>query len=148
MPYTSVATVRSATGFNDSSQVSDAYITAKIGYADSVINSKVGDVYALPLSATCDLITYLSLEITVAVLFMDQFGEESGDTDKGWKKRLDMAMGVLSDIQKQKSKLYDSSGVELTRNNLLRPSFYPTAASSSVDATDSTAPQIKMTKVF
>lgn len=148
MAYTTKAIVRAATGFSDTTKITDATIDLYIADADSVINAKIADVYSLPLSETPSIIGTISRHITIALLYSNEYGEESEDTDKGWKKRMDWAMGMLGDIQKQKIKLRTSAGVELDRSSLRKPAFYPTEASSDVSATDTTAPQITMNKEF
>lgn len=148
MPYTDISAVRSATGFSDSSKVSDSYITAKITGADGIINGKVGEMYALPFAATPPMIAFLSLELTTAILFIDQYGEEAGDKDKGWQKRMDFLMDQLEDIRTGKMKLYDSSGVELPRATAKKLGYYPTTATSSADAENSTQPSITKNQRF
>lgn len=146
--YTTIALVRPAAGMNNSTTIPDTYVTAKIAYATGVINGKVGDVYALPLSSVPDLVAWLALELTVVALFQDQYGDDAGDGDKSWKKRYDLCMQTLDDIQEQKMKLYDTSGVELTRSDTKRPGYYPNAASSDPDATDSTEAKVTMNRRF
>lgn len=145
MAYSTVANVRKNTGLSNSTNISDAFITAKIAYADAVINSKIGGVYSLPLASTPDLIAFLSLEICSAMLYMGEYGEELQDSDKGWDKRMKIANDILDDIQSQKTKLYNTStGEEYARASLLNPSFYPTEISSDPETEDSTAPYLTM----
>lgn len=147
MAYIDKSTVRSATGMTNTTKIPDAYLDAKIAYADGAINGKIGEVYALPLASTPNLIKFFSLEITIATLFMDQFGEDAGDKDKGWQKRLDWIFSQLEMIRTGKMKLYDdTTGTELTRSTLKTMSFYPTESSSDPSSEDSTAPQIEMDK--
>lgn len=143
--YTSIQAVRDASGLTSSSKVADAYITAKIGYADGLINSAMAERYVIPFASTPDSVAFLSLEITVAMLFMEQYGEEAEDKDKGWKGRMDFLMKQLELYRTGKLKLIDpATGTELTRSNAKLPSSYPTAASSEADAVPSTAPQVEM----
>ncbi len=153
MAYTTEAAVRAATGFSNTTNISSATVTAYIADADSVINSYIGDVYALPLALSTvatvpDIIETLSRHITTGLLYANEFGEESEDTDKGWKKRMDWAMGILEKIQKRKLKLRSATGVEYDRTSLKSPVFYPTDASSEADADDSTEPKITMNGKF
>ena len=135
MAYVTKALVRSATGMTVSANISDTTIDTKIAYAQAVIDSKIGDVYALPLASVPDIIKFLALEITAATLYMDEYGEETENLDKGWEKRLKWAMAVLDDIQSLKMKLYGTDGVELARSSNKLPSFYPTnVAEESGDA--------------
>lgn len=153
MAYTTEASVRAATGFSNTTNISQATVVAYIADADSVINSYIADVYTLPLAissveSTPDIIEMLSRHITVGLLYANEYGEESEDTDKGWKKRMDWAMGILEKIQNRKLKLRNSNGVEYDRSTLKNPSFYPTSASSEPDATDTTEPRITMNQEY
>lgn len=147
MPYTTSANVRPASGFTNATLVTDTYINLKIAYADGLIDGKIGSVYALPLASTPDLIASLSLELTISLLLMDQYGEEAADTDKGWEKRFNAVMAVLDDIVALKTKLF-VSGVELARSESRRIGYYPTGASSDPAATDTTKPIITRNRVF
>lgn len=149
MAYSTVQQVRDATGMQNATKIPDAYITLKISYADGVINSKIGERYVLPLSSVPDIIAFLSLEITVAILFIDQYGENSEDTDKGWERRLKFLMGQLEDLRTGKLKLINpTTGAEYPRTGLGQPSFFPNAASSDPNAVDSTEPKVKMNETW
>jgi len=148
MAYCTKTEVRAATGFSDSDKISDTTIDAYIADADSVINAKISDLYTLPLASTPDIINMLSRYLTIGLLYSNEYGEESQNTDKGWEKRMNWAMNILEDIRKQKTKLVDSTGAELARRTLRSPSFYPTAASSDPAADNSTAPRISMNTKF
>jgi len=125
MAYTNEAEVRAATGLTDANKVSSARITLKISYADSVINSKIGSAYSLPLTATCPFINFISLEICTLMLLMDIYGEESENGDKGWMKRLNATLKLLDEVQQLKMQLFDADGTELSRNTVRQPGFYP-----------------------
>lgn len=148
MAYTTKTLVRQATGFSDSTKVSDTYLDAKIAGADSVIDGKVGEAYTLPFASTPNIIAFLSLELTTAILFIDQYGEEAGDKDKGWQKRMDWVMGQLEDIRTGKLKLYGTDGTEFARNTLKSPGYFPTEASSAADAENTTAAKVTMSRRF
>lgn len=148
MAYSTVAEVRNATGMQDSNNITDATVTARIAFADGIINGKIGSVYQLPLSATCELIHFCSLEIASLFLALDNYGEESENTDKGWKKKLDTIYSILEDIRTLKTQLYDATGTELTRSTLRTPAFFPTDASSDPNAVDSTQPKISINQKF
>lgn len=148
MAYSTEVAVRAATGITDASKVTSATVVARIAYADSIINSKIGSVYTLPLSASCDIIVFLSLEIASLMVLLDNYGEETEEVDKGWSKRLKMAMGILEDIQEMKMQLFDTAGAELTRNTIRQPAGFPTDASSDPTATNSTEPQLTMSQQF
>src|SRR3989344_1321600 len=153
MDYTTEAAVRAATGFANTTNITSATVTAYIADADSVINSKIADVYQLPLAVSGtesvpEIIEMLSRHITVGLLYANEYGEESEDTDKGWKKRMDWATGILEDIQKRKTKLRNANGVEYDRSTLKNPSFYPNATSSDPDDEDTTEAKLSMNQQF
>lgn len=148
MAYTTKDAIRAATGFSDTDNISDTTIEAYIADADSVINAKIADVYSVPLSETPDIIEMLSRHITIGLLYANEYGEESEDTDKGWKGRMDWAMSILDDIQDQKTKLRDSSGNELARTSFKKPAYKPTTASSAVTAEDTDAPYLTMNEQY
>mgnify|MGYP001567108090 CR=1 FL=1 len=49
MGYTTVTKVRQASGFVGNNNVSDAYVSAQITRADSIVNSFISSIYTLPL---------------------------------------------------------------------------------------------------
>lgn len=153
MAYTTTANIRSATGFNNAANISDATITAYIADADGVINGSIAKRYALPLAvdgveSTPDVIETISRHITVGLLYANEYGEESQDTDKGWEKRMNWAMKILDKIKSGKLELYNDAGEEYDRNSRREPSFYPNSSSSEVSAVDSTAPKLTMNQEF
>ncbi len=147
MSYTDISTARTSSGLTSSTNVADAVVTAKLSYVDGIINAKLGERYLLPLSATCPLITSIAVELVTVLLLMDQYSEEAGDSDKGWDKRREYAMEMLEDIRTGKMLLFDANGLELTRSSKV-PRYYPNAASSADDATDSTAPHFTRKKKY
>lgn len=148
MAYTTIADVRAVTGLNDVNKVSDATITAKISFADATINAAIGSIYQLPLSASNDLVTFLSLELSAVMLEMDTYGEETQNLDKGWTKRMTFINTQLENIRQLQTRLFDSSGIELTRNTTRQPSGYPDAASSDPSAVNSTQAQLTMDATY
>lgn len=136
MAYTTIALVRAATGFTDTSNLSDDSITAKIAAADSVINAKINGVYTVPLSGTSELIGEISLQITKAFLYAQEYGEESEGTDKGWQKILDFYMALLDKIKSKEIQLLTSAGVALDASELYSPAFLPDAATSAAGESD------------
>lgn len=143
--YIDIATVRTECGMTDSTTVPDSFITARIAAAQDVIDDRICDRYALPLTnasgvaVTPLLVAHLALEQSVGLVLMTQFSEESKDTDKGWAKRLKYVDGELQKVQDGKAKLRDPSArTELVRSTLQQPDFYPTRASNDPEATNST----------
>jgi phage gp36-like protein len=121
MAYTTVSDVRAASGLSDSDKISDAFITNIITQADSIIDSEIRMIYAMPLSYTPPVLASASLEMTVGLLYQKAYGEESQDTDKGWKKHVDFAVDVIDKIYQQKIALLDDNGDELARSTLRQP---------------------------
>lgn len=148
MSYTTIAAVRAVTGIVDPNKVSDATVTSKIAFADAKINAAIGSVYKLPLSGTCDLIEFLSLELSSVFLETDAYGEETQNLDKGWKQKMAILDLELDNIRLLKARLFDSSGSELARNTTHQPGGYPDYASSDPTAVNSTQAQITMTEQF
>lgn len=154
MSYTTVDSVRLYSGLtqkdaSDAYKITDAYISLRITRAEAIINGYVGARYVLPITATSVLafLEGISNELTVAYLYLDEYGVESKDTDKGWQSRMDNVYKQLDDISKGKFKLIDTTtGEEIASLSSTQPGFYPTAASSLPDATDTTKPQMTMNK--
>lgn len=143
MAYCTVSDVRSASSLNDATNIVDAYITIKINLADGVINGKIGGIYTLPLASTPGLIKGFSIELAIAFLFMDQFGEEAEDKDKGWQKRIDAIVKLLDEIRAGKIKLFDdTTGAELAGNGLGAPKYKPSDATSDPDAENTTKARV------
>lgn len=134
MAYTNKSKIRAATGFSDVEKISDTKIEEFIDDADGVIDSFIGGVYVIPLSSTPKIIGTVAKFIAVGLAYAEEYGEESQDTDKGWKGRLEWAMGILESIQSKKLKLYDSTGAELTRTSLGIPAFRPNAITVNEDS--------------
>ena len=147
--YTSIADVRAASGFTDDTKVSDAYVTGKIDYAESYINAVISQVYTLPLSSVPGLIATMATEMAKYALYMDEYGEETENLDKGWRAAMEALYADLDKIARRKVKLVDdSTGVELATNGLKSPSFFPTNASSDPTTADNTAPKFTMNQKF
>lgn len=147
--YTTIAQVRTASGFTDDTKISDAYVTAKIDYAESYINAVISQVYTLPLSSVPGLIATMATEMAKYALYMDEYGEETENLDKGWRVAMEALYADLQKIADRKIKLVDdSTGTELPTNGLKSPSFFPTNASSDPSAVDNTAPKFTMNQQF
>lgn len=147
MAYTTIAKVRRVTGFVDDTKHTDDFITEQITAADSVIDTKISDVYTTPLTTVPGIISTISLQIAKALCYAEENGEESQNTDKGWERLLNFYMDLLDQIQDQKIKLRDTSGVELTRNSLKSPSFKPTLETTTEGETPD-KPRITTTTEF
>ncbi len=148
--YSTKEAVRIVTGFSNTTNITDALIDSYISDSSSIIDSKIGDVYALPLpNPPPEIIETICRVLTAALLYFNEYGEESENLDKSWKSKMDWAYALLDDIRTQKTKLNDgTTGAELPRTTLRQPKFYPTEASSDPTATDSTAPKFTMNQKF
>lgn len=153
--YTTAAAVRVATGFSNVTNITNATIEAYILDAGSVIDAKIGDAYLLPLPEVPEIIEMIARNLTKALLYMNEYGEESEDSDKGWEKIMNWCTELLEDIRTQKLKLtynsgsvVGSAGAEMPRSSLRQPNFYPTAASSDPSSTDPTNPKITINQQF
>lgn len=125
MAYSNIDTIRLITGFVDDTKIEDDVITSAITEADSTINGIISRRYIIPLSETPALIQLISEQLAKAILYAQEYGEETENLDKGWKKSMDHYMGVLSDIASGKLRLLDSNGDELPRSTVDQPAFYP-----------------------
>lgn len=145
--YTTEAAVRAASGMLDNTKISQATVLLKIAMATNEIDSKIGDVYVLPLANVPDMISLIALEISSSLLNMDEYGEETQNLDKGWKNKFLQMEAMLDEIQAGKQKLY-YNGTELTRTSHKSPKFYPNRLSSDPNAVNSTAPKIRFNDVY
>lgn len=153
--YTTAAAVRTAGGFTNTTNITTATIEAYILDVGSVIDAKIGDAYLLPLPEVPEIIEMIARNLTKTLLYMNEYGEESQDSDKGWEKLMKWCMDMLEDIRTQKLKLtYNTGsstgtpGAEMPRSSLRQPNFYPTAASSDPSSTDPTNPKLTINQQF
>ncbi len=153
MAYSSHSVVRRKAGFSNNFDVTTAAITGAIARADAIVNGKIGDVYALPLTYVGSFVREASEELAVAILLQEEYGPEVENADKdGYLKMRqwvnDSRTGLLDQVQDKTVKIYrDDTGVEITRNDAYDPSFYPNNASND-DADNSTEPKIGMNDKF
>ena len=145
MSYTTETIVRKRSPFKDLTNIGTVYVNNKIDEADSVINSMIGSIYQLPLSETPDMIREASTVLTMFKLIEDQNLNLEIANGVNVTDAIDNVMEMLDMIRKRKLKLYDSNFDELTVNDLLKPSFYPTQASSDAGVTP---PVFEMNKKF
>ena len=148
MAYSTESEIRTATGFSDSNKISDSTIDSYIADADSIIDSKIVDRYDLPLSTTPEIINTLSRHIASALLYFNEYGEESQNQDKSFNAKMDWAESILDDIANGDRKLIDSNGDELSTSGLQNPTFKPTDSSSDPEATDSDEAKLSMNQQF
>lgn len=152
MAYCTIAQVRSATGFIDDGEetpyILDATITDAIAGADGIINSKIGDVYTVPITPVPALIKSISITLAKCLLYKDEYGEETENLDKGWRSQWKSMMELLEAIRTRKSKIYnDTTGVEYDNKSLRSASFHPDDASAA-NLLNSTAPKMAINRKF
>ena len=141
MAYSTEANVRIITGFTDVQKISPTTVGKAIAQADALINSKIGDMYVLPLPSTPKLLELISEQLAKGILYVE-YGEETQNLDKGWEKTMKYYMGLLDSIQTGKLKLRDdTTGAELPSSSVNLPSFYPNQTSET-DLDDPTASHI------
>jgi len=150
MAYTTIEAVRKASGFTDATKVSDDYIQSKIDYAEGYINAVLAQVYTLPIVGIAPaLLKEIAREMAKYGLYMDEYGEETENLDKGWRSGMEALQLDLQKIAERKLRLIDdSTGLELATNGIKSPSFYPTDASSDPLAINSTSPKFTMNQKF
>ena len=110
MAYTTVAQIRAETGFSNDTKVPDSRIESYITEADKTIDGFVSRVYILPFATNPELLETLSRQLAIILLYVNEYGEESQGTDKGWEKRLKWIMEDLKLIQSKELLLVDASG--------------------------------------
>jgi hypothetical protein len=135
MSYCTEAQVRAATPFKSTSLIASAYVTDKIAAADSIINAKISKVYQIPLAvsgatSTPDIIEEVSIKIASALLYLEQFSEETAGSGIDGAKLLEEAIKILDDIEEQKQRLVNAAGVEYDRSTFMNPVGYPNQSST------------------
>jgi phage gp36-like protein len=128
--YTTIQDVRVSAGVSDNTNFSDEYVGKKIDMAEGIIDGKLGDIYVLPLEEVPDMLKAIALNLSTAMLFIDQYGDETEGLGIDGQKMFDNTMDNLDLIWKQKVKLRKANGTELLRSSLMIPSGYPNAFST------------------
>lgn len=148
MDYTTVAMIRRDTGFADETKISDATIEEAIAEATTTINGYVSVAYVLPFAGSTAPATIqtIATELAIVLLYINEYGEESQNTDKDWERRLNKVMDDLEAIRDHKLLILDENDVEYATTDTGSMSFYPTAASTAVGQPD--YPRVTMSKRF
>lgn len=145
MAYTTNVKVRIATGLRLEENISNQVIDDAIRQAESLIDSKIGKVYQLPLVEVPYIIEYIALSLSQCFLFTQTYGNETQLTDKGWQRLLDSMMTLLDSYVNQESILTDSNGVQLPQTGFTEMSGIPNATTNA-DRRNSTLPKITINK--
>lgn len=138
MAYSTILQIRAATGMTDETKISDDRVTSAITAADSIIDSKIGGVYQLPLSETPGIIEFCSIQLASSILYADEYGEETENLDKGWKSKQAEIFKILDSIFNRTLFLFDSSGIEFPLTGVSSIISYPNDTSNE-DTNDPTA---------
>lgn len=136
MRYTTETIIRKGSPFKNSNNIGATYIERAIDEADGYIDSKIGEVYQLPLSETPKIIQSLSTRLAMSFLLEDQDLniEIAGGVDM--TGIMDDVESALEEIRTRKLKLYDSDGDEFAVKSRVKPSSYPTKSSTSEGDTE------------
>lgn len=148
MAYSTVAQIRRESPFKNSQNVKTDYIEQVIEDVDSIINSYVSKIYVLPFATAPAMIRSLSKDMAVCQLYRDQNPNveiAAGVSVEDWWTSL---LATLQAIVDQEINLIDSAGVEMPKNGLTSPIFYPNALSSASNSTNPTSPKISMNQEF
>ena len=130
MAYTTTAIVRAESAFKNDTNISDAYVTRAIAESDSLIDGKIGTVYALPLTETPAIIQDISTTLTICNLTRDQNLNVEIADGVNLEEMCEAALAMLNDIMARRQKLIASDGTELPLTSRAKPSGYPTQAST------------------
>lgn len=148
MSYCTVTEVRAAAGFNEDTNITDPTIASYISQMDSMIDALIGSAYLLPITDDCPFLSNQSIQGTVALLYMNEFGEENQNSNRDWNKRLKVVLDACDKVRLLKMRLFNTAGEELPRTTTRQPAFFPTVASSQPGAVNSTAPKITMNQIY
>ena len=148
MAYSTEPQIRRASPFKDTINISKEYIEETIAQADDMIDSKIGEVYVLPLASTPPILTMLSVKLVSYLLYLDQ--NTNIEVQNGVKifDLLKQVEEKLEDIRLRKYKLYDEQRVEFPLNKLQLMKAYPTDASSDPTSPNNTAPKFSINQKF
>lgn len=128
MSYTTTTIVRTESPFKDTTNIDATYLSRAVDQADSYIDSKIGNVYTLPLTEVPALIQELSTKLAIYNLLTDQNLNIEVASGVNVTALLDQINAVLDDITSRNTKLIGSDGVELDLVDHMLPAGYPTTA--------------------
>jgi hypothetical protein len=122
--YTTTPEVRTESGFQYNTDITDSVIDSKRLAAFSIINSKVGSRYSLPLSnnpnftdsPAQNLMGYIELLYASWNLLITEYWNEAIWSDKDGYKKQKAADDMLNDILSWKLLLLDTTWSELLTN--------------------------------
>ena len=122
--YATNTQVRDEAGFTYNTDITDSQIEAARVRAFSLINSKIGARYSLPISdnscyATSpakDMLANIELLLAAGYLLITEYGNEAVGTDKEGSKKVSIAEGMINDIVAGMLLLLCADGSEFTTN--------------------------------
>jgi len=113
--YCSVFDIRQESGFQDNDYVDSGRIDGLRIQAESEVKASVGSIYALPLSASCEVIKMITKLLASGWLMLQEYGEEASGTSKDGSSKVIEARSMLKAIRERRLVLRDSSDTELTK---------------------------------
>lgn len=116
--YTTADKVRKLLLGIDATVMDDSDVEAHIVNADAQINSYIGTVYSLPVSATAPLLEKLSGEIASYLIMRTEFTQDSQNISE-YLSEYEKAIKTCEEIRDGKMLLVDSSGNELAKDGNL-----------------------------
>ena len=129
--YCTLAEIRKISGFREGGSVSNEDVESVRYRSESVVQSKLSVVYALPLSFIPYVIRRVTAELAAGYLLINEAGETGEALWERGNALVKGAMGMLEDIQSKDMILIDADGEELSNVTTQTLSFSPS------DSTDS-----------
>lgn len=124
MAYTTTTLVRSESGFDNNSDVTDATITSYINMAHGSVKGFVARIYDISAldtdftgSQAKDYLEGIETLWASGLLLIKEYGAEALDSDKDGYKKLELAKSLLMDLEEEKVILLDSNDEEYSRND-------------------------------
>lgn len=114
--YVSIYDVRREAGFRDTFSVKDVDIDDYREKAQNYVLSKIGQIYALPLSECPQILKLIIQLYSAGLLLLQEYGAVAEGTNKNGQEKLDRADKIINDILARKIKLFDSNNTELALN--------------------------------
>ena len=119
--------VRTEAGFTYNTDITDTQIEAARVRAFSLINSKIGSRYSLPLTgSTCfdtspakDLVKNIEMLLASGYMLITEYGNEAIGTDKDGYRKTSTSESMLNDIMAGTLLLLCADGSELPTNSNL-----------------------------
>lgn len=115
MAYSTATQVKEILLKVNTNVISDAAIDGQIARADSIIDSKLGGVYAVPFSPTPPIINTISTLLGSYFVMLTFFMRDSQNKSEWVEGLNDKAMGYLDDILKDKMLVLGADGSQVSQ---------------------------------